>query len=112
MSPTMSVEEAQANVADLIQRLIPGDEIVITRNQQPVAKLVSERPPEHKPRVPGNCKGMIVLAAEDDEHLKDFAEYAVMRFLLDTHAFLWFITNDPQLSAVARSLIVDPNNEL
>jgi PIN domain nuclease of toxin-antitoxin system len=35
-----------------------------------------------------------------------------MRLLLDTHAFLWFITNDPQLSAVARSHISDPNHEI
>ena len=30
-----------------------------------------------------------------------------MRLLLDTHAFLWFITNDSQLSAAARVLITD-----
>jgi PIN domain nuclease of toxin-antitoxin system len=35
-----------------------------------------------------------------------------LRLLLDTHAFLWFITNDPQLSASAQSLIADPNNEI
>lgn len=35
-----------------------------------------------------------------------------MRVLLDTHAFLWFITNDPLLSATARTLIADPNNEI
>jgi PIN domain nuclease of toxin-antitoxin system len=35
-----------------------------------------------------------------------------VRLLLDTHAFLWFITNDPQLSAVARTLIADPANEV
>src|SRR5262245_12006542 len=35
-----------------------------------------------------------------------------MRLLLDTHAFLWFITNDPQLSPVARALIADPTNEI
>jgi PIN domain nuclease of toxin-antitoxin system len=32
--------------------------------------------------------------------------------LLDTHAFLWFIKNDPLLSAAARGLIVDPDNEI
>jgi PIN domain nuclease of toxin-antitoxin system len=32
--------------------------------------------------------------------------------LLDTHAFLWFITDDPQLSAAAKSLIGDPDNEI
>ena len=35
-----------------------------------------------------------------------------MRLLLDTHAFLWFVLNDPQLSAAARALISDPNNEV
>jgi PIN domain nuclease of toxin-antitoxin system len=35
-----------------------------------------------------------------------------VRLLLDTHAFLWFITDDPQLSATAKALIADPNNEI
>jgi PIN domain nuclease of toxin-antitoxin system len=33
-----------------------------------------------------------------------------MDLLLDTHAFLWFVWNDSQLSIAARSLIVDPAN--
>jgi PIN domain nuclease of toxin-antitoxin system len=32
--------------------------------------------------------------------------------LLDTHAFLWFILNDPQLSAAARAMIVEPANDI
>ena len=35
-----------------------------------------------------------------------------MRLLLDTHAFLWFILDEPPLSPTARSLIADPNNEI
>lgn len=35
-----------------------------------------------------------------------------MRLLLDTHAFLWFILNDSQLSARATQLISNPNNEI
>jgi PIN domain nuclease of toxin-antitoxin system len=35
-----------------------------------------------------------------------------MKLLLDTHAFLWFVQNDRQLSATARALIVDPTNEV
>lgn len=35
-----------------------------------------------------------------------------MRLLLDTHAFLWFITDDPMLSATAKALIADPSNEI
>jgi PIN domain nuclease of toxin-antitoxin system len=35
-----------------------------------------------------------------------------MRILLDTHAFLWWIDDDPRLSSTARALISDGNNEL
>jgi PIN domain nuclease of toxin-antitoxin system len=31
-----------------------------------------------------------------------------MKILLDTHAFLWFVLNDPALSQSACDLIVDP----
>lgn len=35
-----------------------------------------------------------------------------MRLLLDTHTFLWFVLDDPQLSVKADALISDPNNEV
>ena len=35
-----------------------------------------------------------------------------MRLLLDTHAFLWFLLDDPQLSDTARVAIEDPLNDI
>lgn len=35
-----------------------------------------------------------------------------MRILLDTHAFLWWVSNDPRLSTKARSLVEDISNEI
>ncbi|MFW6105339.1 MAG: type II toxin-antitoxin system VapC family toxin [Chloroflexota bacterium] len=35
-----------------------------------------------------------------------------MKVLLDTHAFLWWIADDPQLSAHARQIIGNGENEL
>jgi PIN domain nuclease of toxin-antitoxin system len=35
-----------------------------------------------------------------------------LRYLLDTHALLWWWTDDPQLSAHARSLIADEGHEI
>ena len=35
-----------------------------------------------------------------------------MRVLLDTHTFLWWNTDDPRLSPVAREVIADGRNEL
>jgi antitoxin (DNA-binding transcriptional repressor) of toxin-antitoxin stability system len=74
MSAVISVEEAQTRLPELIGKLAPGEEIIITQDQQPVARLVGVRPPERRPRVPGNCKGLINLLVEDEEHLKDFEE--------------------------------------
>jgi PIN domain nuclease of toxin-antitoxin system len=33
-----------------------------------------------------------------------------VKLLLDTHAFLWFLLDDPRLSALALGLITDPAN--
>jgi PIN domain nuclease of toxin-antitoxin system len=35
-----------------------------------------------------------------------------VRLLLDTHAFLWFLLDDPHLSATAQAVIVDPLNNI
>lgn len=35
-----------------------------------------------------------------------------MRLLLDTHALLWWLFDDPKLSAVARKAIADPDAEV
>ena len=70
----VTIEEAQAKLAELIDKITLGEEVIITRNQQPVAQLVPL--PSAKPQpVFGSCKGMLTIVAEDDEQLKDFAEY-------------------------------------
>jgi prevent-host-death family protein len=74
---TVTIQEAQAKLPDLIHKLMPGEEVVITENNQPVAKLVSENPKPKPPLrpPPGLGKGYIKILSDDDEHLKDFAEY-------------------------------------
>lgn len=76
MSP-VTLQEAQAKLADLIHKLMPGEEVVITENNEPVAKLVSgqPRPTSGLRPPPGLGKGCITIVSDDDDHLKDFAEY-------------------------------------
>jgi prevent-host-death family protein len=71
---TVTIQEAQAKLPDLIRQLAPGAEVVITDNNQPVAKLVASRI-EKPSAIPGRGKGMLTILAEDDEHLEDFKEY-------------------------------------
>jgi PIN domain nuclease of toxin-antitoxin system len=35
-----------------------------------------------------------------------------VRVLLDTHAFLWLVTDDPKLSATAKAVFLENDNEL
>ncbi len=78
MQTTMSVEDIQITLPELLDHLTPGDEVILTRNHLPVAKLVSESPkPAPKPRPgPGLCKGMITYMASDfDAPLDCMKEY-------------------------------------
>ena len=74
---TISIEEAQAKLPDLIHRLHSGDELVITENNQPVARLVhTAAEPRQKPRQPGFLRGSVVYMAPDfDAPLEDFRDY-------------------------------------
>jgi len=78
VTTTMAVEDMQLTLTELLDRLMPGDEVILTRNQRPVAKLVSAAPvPQPKQRPgPGLCKGMITYIAPDfDAPLEDLKEY-------------------------------------
>jgi len=35
-----------------------------------------------------------------------------MQYLIDTHVFLWFVSNAKELSRTARTLIEDSQNEI
>ncbi len=76
MPASISVEEAQAKLKKLIDELSPGEEIVITENQQPVAKLVGQRQVRPSRPAPGLGKGSILYMAPDfDAPLEEFKEY-------------------------------------
>jgi antitoxin (DNA-binding transcriptional repressor) of toxin-antitoxin stability system len=72
---TATIQDVQARLPEILDALAPGEEVVITRNEKPVARLVAQEPPKRQPRKAGSAKGLLVILQEDDEHLKDFAEY-------------------------------------
>jgi prevent-host-death family protein len=69
---TVTIEEAQVKLPEIIDQLAPGEELIITRNNQPVAKLVGQQRPVRKPRRPGSAKGKLIIHSDADEHLADF----------------------------------------
>lgn len=74
---TVTIDEAQAKLPELIHQLTPGEEVVITENDHPVARIVpTEKPAERKRRPSGTLKGTVLYMAPDfDAPLEDFKEY-------------------------------------
>lgn len=73
---SLKVQEAQAKLSELIHSLKPGDEVVITENDQPVARLILAEQRPHIPRRPGTLRGTVKYMAPDfDAPLDDFSEY-------------------------------------
>jgi prevent-host-death family protein len=74
--PTVTLEEAQARLPELIEQMQPGEELVITRDQKPVARLIGEAKQDRLPRRMGTLKGTVLYMAPDfDAPLEDFKEY-------------------------------------
>ena len=72
---SIAIQEAQAQLADLVHRLNTGDDVVITENDKPVAKLIRLDPDQHWACQAGSAKGKIWMAPDFDEPLEDFKEY-------------------------------------
>jgi prevent-host-death family protein len=72
---TVSVQEAQAKLSELIHKLKPGDEVVITENNQPVARLLDSGELSGQRKL-GNLRGTVQYMAPDfDAPLDEFKEY-------------------------------------
>jgi antitoxin (DNA-binding transcriptional repressor) of toxin-antitoxin stability system len=73
---TVTIQEAQARLPEIIRRMTPGEEVVITADEEPVAALVAKQHHARKPRCPGSERETILSMSEDfDAPLADFSEY-------------------------------------
>ena len=74
---TITVEEAQGRLAEIIEKLTPGEEVVLTRDDKPVATIRATPPPgEPTERMFGTLKGTILYIAPDfDDIPEGFEEY-------------------------------------
>lgn len=68
---TMNIHQAKTNLSKLIEKTLNGEEVVIAKAGQPVAKLVAYKK-SLKPRKPGALKGKIFVPDdfnEEDEEI-------------------------------------------
>ena len=74
---TVTIEEAKNKLGELIHSLTPGEELLITENDQPVAGLVPAAPPSEPRKAPrlGALRGTVLSMEHFDDPLEDFKEY-------------------------------------
>ena len=70
-----NIAEAKAHFSRLVQKAMLGEEVIISKDNKPVVKLVPLDQPK-RPRKPGSGKGQILYVAPDFDATPDaFKDY-------------------------------------
>ncbi len=73
--PKFNIAYAKARFSELVQKAMLGEEVIITKDNKPVLKLVPLEKPR-QPRKPGSGKGQILYIAPDfDATPEGFKDY-------------------------------------
>ncbi len=71
----VTIHEAKTHLSRLIRKALQGEEIIIARGKQPVARLEPLKEAMTERRT-GSVKGLILYMSDDfDEPMNDFQEY-------------------------------------
>ncbi|MGH9968567.1 MAG: type II toxin-antitoxin system Phd/YefM family antitoxin [Pyrinomonadaceae bacterium] len=70
MTQTVSVDEAQNKLPDLLAQAMAGNEVIITEHGTPVARLVPVAAHSQKKRVAGLNRGTVATSEDFDEPLR------------------------------------------
>ena len=71
---TMTVQEVEARLPEILEQMGTGDVVEIVSNGLAVGRLALTPLPTGTP-ILGRGKGKLIRYVDDDEHLKDFADY-------------------------------------
>jgi antitoxin (DNA-binding transcriptional repressor) of toxin-antitoxin stability system len=73
---TITLDEAQGRLAEIIEKLAPGEELTLTKDDKPVATIRGIPPRDSEPRRFGTLKGTVLYMAPDfDDIPEGFEEY-------------------------------------
>jgi len=71
----LKIEDIKESLEKIIEQLLPGEEIILTRSDEPIARLLP-LPANNTPRKPGTGKGLVTIADNFDAPLEDFKDYS------------------------------------
>lgn len=67
----LDISQAKSKLANLLDLATEGEEVIVTHNDRPIAKIL----PIKKPLKRGSSKGKAQMSEDFDEPLSDFDEY-------------------------------------
>lgn len=70
----VNIHEAKTNLSKLIDKVLKGESVVISKSNKPVVKLVLVDEMKNK-RILGSAKGLIKISEDFDTPLDEFKEY-------------------------------------
>ena len=71
---TVTIHQAKTHFSQLIQRALAGEEIIVAKGKEPVAKIVPI-PEARKERRPGGAKGIVKHITKDfDDPLEEYLD--------------------------------------
>jgi prevent-host-death family protein len=74
MTQTINIHEAKTRLSQLLQQVEEGDEIIISRANKPIAKLVAYREKAQQRRL-GEARGMVEIMPDFEQLPEDFLEH-------------------------------------
>ncbi len=74
MTQQVNIHVAKARLSELIQKAMLGEEIIIAKDNKPVAKLTALYPVKHERHL-GSAKSLITISKDFNEPLEDFKDY-------------------------------------
>lgn len=74
MKQTVNIHEAKTRLSQLLQQVEMGNEIIISRANKPIARLIAYQEKPIKRRL-GEAKGMAEIMPDFDQLPDDFMEY-------------------------------------
>jgi prevent-host-death family protein len=74
MKRVVNIHEAKTHLSRLVDEAVEGDVVVIARANRPLVQLVPVAGLDQQRRL-GTAAGRVVMAADFDAPLDDFAEY-------------------------------------
>lgn len=70
----VDLNQAQVILPQLLDAALKGEEVIITREEHPVAKLIAF-PPDSEDLQLGSAQGLVTFSDDFDEPLEDFEDY-------------------------------------